>query len=90
MNCYNHQVTRIFMHWSPFDGEHFKFDASAGPGYAIHCHILNHADNQMMHPFGVMKAHSLLQALPLFQSELESKSKMRANKWSLRETMLEI
>jgi len=28
----------------------FPFDASAGPGYVWHCHILDHEDNDMMRP----------------------------------------
>jgi len=30
----------------------FPFDPTAsGPGYAWHCHILDHEDNEMMRPY---------------------------------------
>ena len=90
VNAYNNQVTRILLHWAPFDGERFKFDVSAGPGYAVHCHILNHEDNQMMRPFGVLRANStvLLPAVPGFNSELKSETRRKASKQSLRATMI--
>src|SRR5262249_22602588 len=32
----------------------FPFDASAGPGYVWHCHILDHEDNDMMRPMKML------------------------------------
>jgi FtsP/CotA-like multicopper oxidase with cupredoxin domain len=32
----------------------FPFDATAGPGYVWHCHILDHEDNDMMRPMQMM------------------------------------
>jgi FtsP/CotA-like multicopper oxidase with cupredoxin domain len=29
----------------------YGFDPTSGPGYAWHCHILDHEDNQMMRPY---------------------------------------
>ena len=89
-NCYNNQVTRVLLHWAPFDGDKFKFDVSAGPGYAIHCHILNHEDNQMMRPFSVLKANSTLTlpSKPHFHSKLGSQTRRKFSKQSLRASMI--
>ena len=27
------------------------FNATEGPGYVLHCHILDHEDNDMMRPY---------------------------------------
>jgi FtsP/CotA-like multicopper oxidase with cupredoxin domain len=32
----------------------FPFDATAGPGYVWHCHILDHEDNDMMRPMKML------------------------------------
>ncbi len=29
----------------------FSFDSTKGPGYIVHCHILDHEDNEMMRPY---------------------------------------
>jgi len=29
----------------------FSFDPTTGPGNVLHCHILDHEDNEMMHPY---------------------------------------
>ena len=29
----------------------FSFDPTAGPAYMLHCHILDHEDNEMMRPY---------------------------------------
>ena len=29
----------------------FSFDSTKGPGYLVHCHILDHEDNEMMRPY---------------------------------------
>jgi FtsP/CotA-like multicopper oxidase with cupredoxin domain len=53
-------VTRLVMRWAPIDvrvggvqpGQNlFSFDPTRGPGYLIHCHILDHEDNEMMRPY---------------------------------------
>jgi len=50
-----HQVTTVRMRFAPMDGSrNYPFDASAGPGYVWHCHILEHEDNEMMRPFKVV------------------------------------
>jgi spore coat protein A len=57
-------VTRIVIRWTPtyvpvmhnksYAGKNlFPFDPTQGPGYAWHCHILNHEDNEMMRPVKV-------------------------------------
>ncbi|XP_058769479.1 multicopper oxidase LPR2-like [Vicia villosa] len=33
----------------------YEFDATSGPGYAYHCHILDHEDNAMMRPLKIIK-----------------------------------
>ena len=90
VKAYNNQVTRILMHFAPFDGERFKFDVSAGPGYVIHCHILNHEDNHMMRPFKVLSANSTvtLPTVPGFNSGLKSETRRKASKQTLRATMI--
>jgi FtsP/CotA-like multicopper oxidase with cupredoxin domain len=53
-------VTRIVVRWAPVatglddvrPGQNlYTFDLTSGPGYAWHCHILDHEDNQMMRPY---------------------------------------
>lgn len=36
--------------WAPRDADRFPFDATGGPGYVWHCHILDHEDMDMMRP----------------------------------------
>ena len=46
------QVTVIRVRFAPIDGSpDYPFDATEGPGYVWHCHILDHEDNEMMRPF---------------------------------------
>jgi FtsP/CotA-like multicopper oxidase with cupredoxin domain len=54
------EVTRIAVRWAPQSvaaggvqaGQNkFSFDPTAAPGYAWHCHILDHEDNEMMRPY---------------------------------------
>jgi FtsP/CotA-like multicopper oxidase with cupredoxin domain len=54
------EVTRIILRWAPMDtpvaavtaGQNlYPFDPTLGPGYAWHCHILDHEDNEMMRPY---------------------------------------
>lgn len=57
---YPAQVTRIIVRWAPLDlavgavkpgQDLYPFDATYGPGYVWHCHILDHEDNEMMRPY---------------------------------------
>ncbi|CAH9076858.1 unnamed protein product [Cuscuta europaea] len=44
-------VTRIYVRFSFIHSNaSYPFDATAEPGYAYHCHILDHEDNVMMRP----------------------------------------
>jgi hypothetical protein len=46
------EVTRILVRFAPQDeSPDFAFDATTGPGYVWHCHILEHEENDMMRPF---------------------------------------
>lgn len=60
---YPGQVTRIAVRYAPTDtpagaAGHFPFDpnAGAGHGYVMHCHIIDHEDNEMMRPLQVQPA----------------------------------
>lgn len=45
------EVTIIRVRFAPIDGSNsYPFDATLGPGYVWHCHILDHEDNEMMRP----------------------------------------
>lgn len=41
-------VTIIRVRFAQQDGSPFPFDATKGPGYVFHCHMLDHEDNMMM------------------------------------------
>jgi len=48
------EVTIIRIRFAPIDGSSsYPFDATQGPGYVWHCHILDHEDNEMMRPYYV-------------------------------------
>ena len=47
-------VTVIRVRFASQDGTPYPFDATSGPGYVWHCHILEHEDNEMMRPYQVM------------------------------------
>ena len=49
------QVTRIRARFARQDGSPFGFDATEGPGYVWHCHIVDHEDNEMMRPMNLKK-----------------------------------
>lgn len=53
------EVLTIRIRWATQNGDQFPFDATAGPGYVWHCHILEHEDNQMMRPYIVVSSMSL-------------------------------
>ena len=48
------EVTIIRVRWLQQDGGAFPFDASQGPGYVWHCHIVDHEDNEMMRRYNVV------------------------------------
>lgn len=48
---YSRQITTIRVRFAPQDGSEYPFDATTGPGYVWHCHILEHEDNPMMRPY---------------------------------------
>ena len=50
-------VTIIRVKFAPIDGSPaYPFDATEGPGYVWHCHIIYHEDNEMMRPYVVVAA----------------------------------
>ncbi len=58
------KVTRLLARWAPTSIPNFltkpgrsfyTFDATSGPGYVWHCHIIDHEDNEMMRPYKVTK-----------------------------------
>lgn len=57
--AYPGEVTRIRAHYAPQRGGNFPFDATSEPGYVLHCHILDHEDNEMMRPFKVVASLSV-------------------------------
>jgi len=49
------EVTIFQVRFAPIDGTvDYPFDATVGPGYVWHCHILDHEDNEMMRPYLVL------------------------------------
>jgi spore coat protein A len=48
------EVVTIRLRWTEQNGNPFPFDATAGPGYVWHCHLLEHEDNEMMRPYVVV------------------------------------
>jgi spore coat protein A, manganese oxidase len=48
---YSNQITTIRVRFAPQDNSSYPFDATTGPGYVWHCHILEHEDNEMMRPY---------------------------------------
>ncbi|CAI5499938.1 unnamed protein product [Closterium sp. Naga37s-1] len=48
-------VLTLWTPWYSQDGTPFPFDATRGPGYVWHCHILEHEDNSMMRPLIITK-----------------------------------
>ena len=50
------EVVTIRLRWTEQNGAAFPFDATAGPGYVWHCHMLEHEDNEMMRPYIVVSA----------------------------------
>jgi spore coat protein A, manganese oxidase len=53
-------VTRFVVRWAPTStpladvhpgDNRYSFDPTQGPGYTLHCHMLDHEDNEMMRPY---------------------------------------
>jgi hypothetical protein len=42
------QVVRLRLKFAPQAGGSFPFAATQGPQYLIHCHLIDHEDNEMM------------------------------------------
>jgi len=57
------EVVTLRVRFAQQDGSSFPFDATAGPGYVWHCHLLEHEDNEMMRPYKVTQKTSI--TLPL-------------------------
>ncbi|MFX1325652.1 MAG: multicopper oxidase family protein [Promethearchaeota archaeon] len=56
IQVYPGEVTIIRVRFAPIDGSgNYPFDATYGPGYVWHCHILDHEDNEMMRPYLVVQ-----------------------------------
>ena len=45
------EATIIRVRFASQNGSPFPFDATKGPGYVWHCHIIDHEDNEMMRPY---------------------------------------
>jgi len=58
------EAVTIRVRFTPQDGFSFPFDATAGPGYVWHCHLLEHEDNEMMRPYKITNPKASI-ALPL-------------------------
>jgi spore coat protein A len=54
------EVVTIRVRFAQQDGSNFPFDATAGPGYVWHCHLLEHEDNEMMRPYKVTQKNSTI------------------------------
>ncbi|CAI5494577.1 unnamed protein product [Closterium sp. Naga37s-1] len=52
--AYPGQVLTLWAGWKDNNGRPLQFDASVGPGYVYHCHMLDHEDNDMMRPFKIV------------------------------------
>jgi spore coat protein A, manganese oxidase len=60
VKVYPGYVNRFVIRWAPQatavngvnPGQNlYSFDPTKGPGYMVHCHILDHEDNEMMRPY---------------------------------------
>ena len=53
---FSRQITVIRVRFAPQDGSTYSFDATSGPGYVWHCHIIEHEDMSMMRPYIVTQS----------------------------------
>jgi len=51
VQVYPGEITTIRVRFAQQDGTPFPFDATVGPGYVFHCHLLEHEDDDMMRAF---------------------------------------
>ena len=51
------EVVIVRIRFSSQDGSPFPFDATQGPGYVWHCHLIEHEDNEMMRPYKLISAN---------------------------------
>jgi spore coat protein A, manganese oxidase len=58
------EITIIRIRFAAQDGSAFPFDATQGPGYVWHCHIIDHEDNDMMRPYLVVSAATITTTTP--------------------------
>jgi FtsP/CotA-like multicopper oxidase with cupredoxin domain len=56
------EMVTIRIRWAEQDGNPYPFDATVGPGYVWHCHLLEHEDNEMMRPYIVVSSNQSLNA----------------------------
>ncbi|KAJ7551951.1 hypothetical protein O6H91_06G035800 [Diphasiastrum complanatum] len=47
-------ITSFLTRFLNLNSEPYPFNVSADPGYAYHCHILDHEDNEMMRPLKIL------------------------------------
>jgi FtsP/CotA-like multicopper oxidase with cupredoxin domain len=66
MIVFSRQITTIRVRFAQQDGSDFPFDATAGPGYVWHCHILEHEDNEMMRPYVITRTPELATQVLIF------------------------
>jgi FtsP/CotA-like multicopper oxidase with cupredoxin domain len=55
VQVYPGEVTTIRIRFAQQDGTPFPFDATVGPGYVFHCHLLEHEDDDMMRAYILIK-----------------------------------
>ncbi len=60
ITVYPSEVVTIRVRFAQQDGTSFPFDATAGPGYVWHCHLLEHEDNEMMRPYKITQQTSII------------------------------
>ena len=64
------EVTTIRVRFAPLDDSgSYPFDATVGPGYVWHCHIIDHEDNEMMRPYRVVSAYQAVGGL-VYENQL--------------------
>ncbi len=51
LTIYSGEVVTLRVRFAPQDGSSYTFDATKGPGYIWHCHLLEHEDHEMMRPY---------------------------------------
>jgi FtsP/CotA-like multicopper oxidase with cupredoxin domain len=50
------EVVTIIVRFAPVGGGSYPFDATAGPDYVWHCHIIDHEDQDMIRPYHILPA----------------------------------